>query len=345
VRKKILQKAIISYLIIILSISVFPIIEADNEQFFTEHDCECAGLEMVLEESTADPYGGQRLTCSYTKGETGTMKLEVIYYQNGGASDGFQTRLDMVEWILESPEKIQIFDSEISDNRCFYTQRKPTTQIDFDFVERHQTVLYNENYVIKIDGSDSIDLDGESYVSFGDYEEFVNAFDDLENCIKGVIDAKVGDQDVAKVLKGRITTTDVPRNLREVILSRNIDGFKEKFVNMATGNIVPLKQMKVVLDEGDSTTETTTDSDGNYEITINDFQENKEYGLKIIFEYVIDYTAFFSIYYQTALEPVSYTHTFKIKSDSDLTQDIKLDDIFTKEDSTFSFILLYLHTA
>ena len=96
--------------------------------------------------------------------------------------------------------------------------------------------IYKDVYIVTIVADD-----------FTSETEILHAMNTIEDCLKDVIDAKSEEQDEVKVLKGRITTSDMPRNFSELLLTENIDDLKKIIEDLDSPDIVPLKHMKIVL--------------------------------------------------------------------------------------------------
>ena len=92
-----------------------------------------------------------------------------------------------------------------------------------------------------------------------------------------------------------------------------------------TGFTKPMKHIKVSLSDGQTTNETTTDADGNYNFS-RSISKGIAYNLTVTFSYAINTTTYFSLHYQeNNPKVVSFSRIFTVESTSDLTQDIALD--------------------
>ncbi|HWR27546.1 MAG TPA: carboxypeptidase-like regulatory domain-containing protein, partial [Candidatus Thermoplasmatota archaeon] len=113
-----------------------------------------------------------------------------------------------------------------------------------------------------------------------------------------------------------------------------------------TGFTRPMKHIKVSLSNGGSTTETTTDAGGYYNIT-NPLTQGTEYTLTVTFSYVIDTTTYFSLHYhENNATVVSLQRTFTMDSATDLTQDIALESELPRYyggDWAKTFASMYAH--
>jgi hypothetical protein len=113
-----------------------------------------------------------------------------------------------------------------------------------------------------------------------------------------------------------------------------------------TGFNRPMKHIKVSLSNGETTNETTTDKEGNYNFT-RPISKGMHYDLTVTFSYAINTTTYFSLHYQENNQSVvTFKRTFTADSTSDLTQDIALDQELPQHyggDWAKTFASMYVH--
>jgi hypothetical protein len=113
-----------------------------------------------------------------------------------------------------------------------------------------------------------------------------------------------------------------------------------------TGFTKPMKHIKVSLSEGQTTNETTTDAEGNYNFT-RPISKGMQYNLTVTFSYAINTTTYFSLHYQEDnASVVTFRRTITVDSTSDLTQDIALDQELPQYydgDWAKTFASMYVH--
>lgn len=113
-----------------------------------------------------------------------------------------------------------------------------------------------------------------------------------------------------------------------------------------TGFSFPMKHIKVSLSDGETTNETTTDEQGNYNFT-RPIAKGMQYNLTVTFSYVINSTTFFSLHYQENNQSVViFRYAITIDSNTDLTQNIALEQElpqFYGGDWAKAFASIYVH--
>ena len=149
---------------------------------------------------------------------------------------------------------------------------------------------------------------------FESENEILYAMNTLEDCIKAVINSKEN---------GKV---------EEIIISGNITGFD-----------LPMTHIKLIFDYEGQKLETSTDSEGHYKIKMTEFEIGDEYTMDIEFSYFDVDTTYFTIINDEF--PIRIRNTFELNSDEDLIIDVKLDDIFTKENGKITFVSMYIHFA
>jgi len=113
-----------------------------------------------------------------------------------------------------------------------------------------------------------------------------------------------------------------------------------------TGFSLPIRHIKVSLSDGKFTNETTTDEEGYFNFT-RPIAKEKQYNLTVTFSYVINTTTYFSLHYQEGNSSVvTYRRTIIIDSNTDLTQDIALEQYLPQHyggDWAKTFASMYVH--
>ena len=113
-----------------------------------------------------------------------------------------------------------------------------------------------------------------------------------------------------------------------------------------TGFTIPLKHITISLTDGATTAETTTDAGGNYNFST-PIVKGKQYTLTVTFSYAIGSTTYFQLHYQENNETVvTYSRSFTVTADTDLTQNIAMDQalpIAYNGDWAKTFASMYVH--
>jgi hypothetical protein len=134
----------------------------------------------------------------------------------------------------------------------------------------------------------------------------------------------------------------VEAKARELLSMKGMNELQGKI----TGFSRPMKHIKISLLDGNTTTETTTDAEGNYNIT-KPFSKGMQYTLIVTFSYALNTTTYFSLHYrENNASVVTYRRTFTVSSLSDLTQNIALDTelpLYFGGDWAKTFASMYVH--
>ncbi len=113
-----------------------------------------------------------------------------------------------------------------------------------------------------------------------------------------------------------------------------------------TGFSIPMKHIKVSLSDGETTNETSTDDEGNYNFT-RPIVKGKQYNLTVTFSYIINTTTYFSLHYlENNQSVVTCRRTIMIDSNTDLTQNIGLEQELPQYyggDWAKTFASMYVH--
>lgn len=339
-----IKRLIVGYVILILSIPIINSTSATEISNFTEEDCACPELGMELKTSHAqwNEMFKARFEKSGAHSRNTTIGHETWanYITSEIAENAFNTKVNTLKENTYSDIK-----NYSNTNETYYVIEEEL------FTEDTASFIYG--YYSKWTSSGLPRYTGYRYIKYrdifiitmsGDYFEsgtdIANAFSTLENCVEAVIDSKIGEEPVAKILKGRITGIGKLLNYEELHDTNQLT--KEDVERGATTDIIPMKHMQLTLHDGNNILETTTDENGNYSFTLNDYTQGKNYKLDITFAYEYDNVTFFELYFGQGSK-IFVTHNFYINSDSDLTQDIKLDEMLTTDDGGITFIYMYHH--
>jgi len=113
-----------------------------------------------------------------------------------------------------------------------------------------------------------------------------------------------------------------------------------------TGFTRPMKHIQVSLSDGETTNETTTDEEGNYNFT-RSITKGMQYNLTVTFSYAINSTTYFSLHYlENNQSVVTFRRPITIDSNTDLTQNIALEQELPQYyggDWAKTFASMYVH--
>ena len=341
-----MKKKILAVFVYMLLFSpIINYVSANEVPDFTKDDCKCPelGMEMIsshaqwnemfkakFEKNSSFHHNTfishetwRYLTIDYLDSK---FQLEVVYLQDHMESIKGKSNFD---------DDYEVCEEIITDEMAsFIYGYHSSTDVDFNQASRfigYKHFKYLDTFLISM-GSDY----------FESKSDILESFSILEECIKSVLDSKIGVAPAKKILKGVITGIGKPIIMSDLLKLSEND--KEKIIErgLTASDPIPMKHMKLKFINGKDIIETTTDSNGNFEIEIDSLEFGKEYELDIWFTYKENNTEYFLIHLSKD-NPIFYPYKFKIDSDDDLTQYIKLEDFLKPEDGTIAFVYLYNH--
>jgi hypothetical protein len=317
-------------LILLVPVPLFAAESQISTICFEKNDCICSagGLEIpkkLMNQQCND------LSCSWVV--NGKASYHAKIWKEYNASYAQKELAECRDYLTKESQRIKTVEGavileEVQDpSTCRLVYSRPTLVKDQEEITLSSMIVYKDVYTI------SINDDQYNYFETG--QEAMSYRSSIETCMKRVVDRhsaglKIVGTDGEKTLHGTVIATNLPY-----------------------GTPQPLKYAQVALIvDGKTDQVNRTDANGTY-VLKRDLEKGREYRIDVILNYARDNTNYFEI--RNAMnskdpdsstgKAVEFSRTFTYTGDSDLVQDIDLDQLWLEEGQAGvnPFGIMYVH--